>query len=168
MFCPSCGSELSESAKFCANCGAQVAIDSSRTPSTVQTDEASFDNGVQSASVAPSQDPSDYAKGSKKGAYYAIFGIIYGVASILFFFLTYATAIGRGWDIAYLVFSPILSIASIYYAAHAKRYDAAGGKQVVGFVLGIIGMSLFAFALFFGVLPYLVTAQGLGFFYSLI
>ena len=54
MFCPNCGKELSDNAKFCAHCGKPVIVQ----------DQQSVHQSIIQDHAAPEQDSSDAAGGS--------------------------------------------------------------------------------------------------------
>ena len=170
MFCQQCGCQLADGAKFCPRCGAPVeaAVPQSAAPIAQGSDSAS--NTVATANT-PSPSPGDSPKDRRKGNYYATIGIIYGLVSVVLFLIVYVwngvavsmfTAVGQGWAIAaiaYLLLAPILSICSIYYSVHSRKFNAGAGGFVIGLVLGIIGIILWVMALI-PLLAYLGFAIG--------
>ena len=84
MFCPSCGTQLNDGAKFCTNCGTEIKNQPARSPGGPNI----VDEQYQSVSPTPQPTPQPVAtkerkSNSKKGKTGGIVLLVIGVLSLI-------------------------------------------------------------------------------------
>lgn len=118
MFCKYCGKEIAEDAKFCPNCGSGV--NQENTPAPVQ--------------LSVDSNPPKQNHGDKVILIIcAIFGLVLGILSIVFF-----------WDRLIIILTCIPGIIMSCIGIKSKTFKAAA---IIGLVFSIIGTIMACFAL---------------------
>ncbi len=163
MFCEFCGSELENGAKFCSECGAKVpeaapavaaaAVASAIPEPQVQPEvqkpyepAASYSQPQQyNAQPDSYSQPRQYAAqpSSDQGSGVAMRSMIFGIASLAVYVITFIPGISYLTPVAGIVFAILALIGS----AKATKLGATGGKVKAARITGIIGIIVGAIAM---------------------
>ena len=125
MFCPNCGKELSDNAKFCAHCGKPVIVQ----------DQQSVHQSIIQDHAAPEQDSSDAAGGSPQKS--AIFTQKKSKNTKVFICLAAALILVIGVVFAVRAFNEQAMIREIPFAI----YNDGGGEKVEAYYKDYFGES---------------------------
>ncbi len=168
--CKNCGQETTPNATFCGNCGS--AMNNEPTPAsspeqnTQPTQALHHDAYTQQYPVAPAYPVYGYDKpvvptGSKVKGYIgmglSIEGFVMALFTLLYAFITlnvpYPARDGFAFVTMYLAFLQIAaSIIGFCLSSSAKSSGFKSGAVTTGFVLGIVGMSIYLFSIFLAII----------------
>lgn len=150
MFCEFCGSELENGAKFCSECGAKVpeaapAVAAAAVASAIPEPQVQPEVQKPYEPAASYSQPRQYAAqpSSNQGSGVAMRSMIFGIASLAVYVITFIPGISYLTPVAGIVFAILALIGS----AKATKLGATGGKVKAARITGIIGIIVGAIAM---------------------
>ena len=136
-YCTKCGALLSETAKFCENCGEPVSLAGTSQQTTDYTEES---NGDVFETAQPENPAVEEPVQDKTANKYGIAALVLGILAVALMFASWNPAVAC----TDLVFGILAIVFGTIGVKHAKLNNSPTGMATAGLVCGIVCVSIVA------------------------